>query len=321
MQRKKAFTLVELLVVIAIIALLIAVLLPALGAARAQANRLKCASNLRTLGQVAYQYAYDNKGWIPRNCDYNNPLMPSWIDLLCRNMKKTLPPPPPGMSYNAAYDASAVPFYFRIEWLQCPVFPNDKQPVDYLINGWEPEKAANGGTSTMLKITSVHRSSEIILFLDANKNRPVNSFELHDVWRPEHLPKGADVRVLDDNGPPPTQRLPPLLRTSRPRPPPVQPPQRHRQQNPPRHAVVPSIHRILHRIAHHQQQHQIKRRQRPHLPLPRQPQNHQQKPIHNHPPNHKLPPMRQADRPHTFSCKLSTEDTTRELSMCYCSPF
>ena len=114
MQRKKAFTLVELLVVIGIIAVLIAILLPALTAAKAQANRLKCASNLRTLGQVAFQYAYDNKGWIPRNCDYDNPLMPSWVDLLARNMKKQLPPPPIGMMYTQGYDISAVPFYARI---------------------------------------------------------------------------------------------------------------------------------------------------------------------------------------------------------------
>src|SRR5436190_20002002 len=90
MQRKNAFTLVELLVVIAILALLIAILLPALAAARAQANRVKCASNLRALGQVAFQYAYDNKGWIPRNCDYNDPNMPSRVDLLAQNMKKQL---------------------------------------------------------------------------------------------------------------------------------------------------------------------------------------------------------------------------------------
>src|SRR3954451_18749492 len=133
MRRKKGFTLVELLVVIAIIALLIAILLPALTAAKAQANRLKCASNLRTLGQVAFQYAYDNKGWIPRNCDYGNPLMPSWVDLIARNMKKQLPPPPAGMSYSQAYDTQAAKDYARIEWYQCPVFPNDRQPVDFVI--------------------------------------------------------------------------------------------------------------------------------------------------------------------------------------------
>src|SRR4051812_10966752 len=141
MQRKKAFTLVELLVVIGIIAVLIAILLPALTAAKAQANRLKCASNIRTLGQVAFQYAYDNKGWIPRNCDYNDPYSPSWIDLLARNMKKQLPSPPAAMMYTPGYDSTAAPFYGRIEWFQCPVFPADRQPVDFCINGWQRQNA------------------------------------------------------------------------------------------------------------------------------------------------------------------------------------
>jgi prepilin-type N-terminal cleavage/methylation domain-containing protein len=65
-HRKTAFTLVELLVVIAIIALLIAILLPALNKAMEHANRVKCSSNLRQLGQGIAMYAADNKGQYPR---------------------------------------------------------------------------------------------------------------------------------------------------------------------------------------------------------------------------------------------------------------
>ncbi len=61
MKTKKAFTLIELLVVIAIIALLIGILLPALGQARSTAQRMVCSSTLRSIGTAQAIYTGDYK--------------------------------------------------------------------------------------------------------------------------------------------------------------------------------------------------------------------------------------------------------------------
>lgn len=60
----QAFTLIELLVVVAIIALLMAILLPALARAKESARSVACGSNLRQIGLASLMYAQDNSGYI-----------------------------------------------------------------------------------------------------------------------------------------------------------------------------------------------------------------------------------------------------------------
>ena len=67
---KKNFTLIELLVVIAIIAILAAILLPALQSARTRAQASSCVSNLKQMGTIAVSYMDDHRGFWPAGNPY-----------------------------------------------------------------------------------------------------------------------------------------------------------------------------------------------------------------------------------------------------------
>ncbi len=82
--RRPGFTLIELLVVISIIALLIGILLPALGAARNTARGAVCQSNMRNVSTAFYSYAADNNMYIPGRSSLAGPTDPkntarAWI--------------------------------------------------------------------------------------------------------------------------------------------------------------------------------------------------------------------------------------------------
>jgi prepilin-type N-terminal cleavage/methylation domain-containing protein/prepilin-type processing-associated H-X9-DG protein len=180
-RRRAGFTLIELLLVIAIIAILAALLLPALAGAREGGRRAKCLSNMKQWVTVAIMYADDHDDYLPRE-GFDSLGKVSWNTWSkvgsdeSSNVWYNALPEQAGMTparYYAKPPDRRLEFYgTRNQLMHCPsaAFPEEASSISWPVAFFSiamNSKLINYGTNLVVKLTAIKQPTQFVLFLDA----------------------------------------------------------------------------------------------------------------------------------------------------------
>ncbi len=162
--QRDAFTLIELLVVIAIIAILMAMLMPALNRAREQGKRAVCLNNAKTLVLAWLMYADENEGRIPRAAasDLSSTVTDCWI----RKPPGSLPTEAPEEEQLKALRVGVLfPYVNSVKVYRCPVAKRSEMrtySIVHPMNGGE----LNPGAPIVRKTLDIKQPGMRIVFVD-----------------------------------------------------------------------------------------------------------------------------------------------------------